>query len=80
MRPNDLVKRLLVTFLIAGPLLFGASFVSPAQEPRADPKPAPAKPRRALPTEAKEWKGDFDGMLKRRIFAFWFPTAGRLLQ
>ena len=78
MRLNDLVKRLLATFFIAGPLLFGASFVSPAQQPGADTKLAPAKPRRALPTDAKEWKGDFDGMLKRRHIRFLVPYSRTL--
>ena len=71
------VKKLLIMFLIAGSLFFGAAFASLAQQPEATPKPAPAKPR-ALPTQTKEWKGDFDGMIKRRHIRFLVPYSRTL--
>ena len=40
------VTKLLITFSIAGPLLFFAAFASLAQQPGAETKAAPAKPRR----------------------------------
>jgi len=40
-------------------------------------KPAAVKPR-ALPTETKEWKGDFDGMLKRRMIRVLVPYSRSL--
>jgi membrane-bound lytic murein transglycosylase MltF len=41
-------------------------------QPPAAPKP------RALPTEAKEWKGDFDGMVKRRHVRVLVPYSRTL--
>jgi len=40
---------------------------------------APASaPQRALPTEAREWKGDFDGMLERRHIRVLVPYSRTL--
>jgi membrane-bound lytic murein transglycosylase MltF len=50
----------------------------------AIPGPAPAEPGtaapapRALPTEAKRWKGDFDGMLQRRHIRVLVPYSRTL--
>jgi ABC-type amino acid transport substrate-binding protein len=71
------VKRLVITFFIAGSLFFGASFALLAQESGAKTEPAPAK-RRALPTDTKEWKGDFDGMVKRRHIRMVVPYSRTL--
>jgi ABC-type amino acid transport substrate-binding protein len=71
------VKKLVITFFMAGSLFFGVSFASLAQQPEASPKPAPAKPR-ALPTDTKEWKGDFAGMVKRRHIRVLVPYSRTL--
>lgn len=39
---------------------------------------APAAKLRALPTEAREWKGDFDGMLERRVIRVLVPYSRTL--
>ena len=70
--------KLLLTFSIAGALVFLAAFASLAQHPSKDTMPAPATARRALPTQTKEWKGDFDGMLKRRHIRFLVPYSRTL--
>ena len=72
------ITKLVMTFSMAGALLFFAAFASLAQQPGADTKPAPAKARRALPTDAKEWKGDFDGMLRRRHIRVLVPYSRTL--
>jgi membrane-bound lytic murein transglycosylase MltF len=56
-----------------GALLLAAAAVAQAQQPAK----APATPR-ALPTEAKEWKGDFDGMVKRRHIRVLVPYSRTL--
>jgi membrane-bound lytic murein transglycosylase MltF len=66
-----------ITFSTAGALCFSASFASLAQESGEKTKPAPAK-RRALPTDTKEWKGDFDGMMKRRHIRIVVPYSRTL--
>jgi membrane-bound lytic murein transglycosylase MltF len=38
----------------------------------------PANKQRALPTQAKEWKGDFDGMVKRRMIRVLVPYSRSL--
>jgi membrane-bound lytic murein transglycosylase MltF len=40
--------------------------------------PAAATPLRALPTEARSWKGDFDGMLERRHIRVLVPNSRTL--
>jgi hypothetical protein len=72
------VTKLLITFSMAGAPFFFAAFVSLAQQPGADTKAAPAKPR-ALPTDATARKGDFDDMMKRRYIRTWFPTAAHFI-
>jgi membrane-bound lytic murein transglycosylase MltF len=62
---------------IAIALFGGVSFAALAQEPGAKPEPAPAKPR-ALPTDTKAWKGDFDGMMKRRHIRVVVPYSRTL--
>ena len=39
---------------------------------------APATKQRALPTETREWKGDFDAMLKRRVIRVLVPYSRTL--
>lgn len=39
---------------------------------------APPAPLRALPTETREWKGDFDGMLQRRMIRVLVPYSRTL--
>ena len=58
---------------VLGALLLAAAAVAHAQQPAK----APAAPR-ALPTEAKEWKGDFDGMVKRRHIRVLVPYSRTL--
>jgi membrane-bound lytic murein transglycosylase MltF len=53
-----------------GALLFAAAAIASAQQ-------APATPR-ALPTETKAWKGDFDGMVKRRHIRVLVPYSRTL--
>jgi membrane-bound lytic murein transglycosylase MltF len=55
----------------AGALLVLAAAAALAQQP------PPAKPR-ALPTEAKAWKGDLDGMIERRHIRFVVPYSRTL--
>jgi membrane-bound lytic murein transglycosylase MltF len=62
----------------AGALFFSASFLALAQKPDVStPEPVPTK-RRALPTDTKEWKGDFDGMIKRRHIRMVIPYSRTL--
>jgi len=44
----------------------------------AAPASAPVAKMRALPTEAREWKGDFDGMLERRHLRVLVPYSRTL--
>ena len=44
----------------------------------AQPASAPATQQRALPTEARVWKGDFDGMLERRHIRVLVPYSRTL--
>jgi hypothetical protein len=72
------VTRLLFTLSITGALFFGAALAALAQKPDVStPEPAPTK-RRALPTDTKEWKGDFDGMVKRRHIRMVVPYSRTL--
>ncbi|HSD52564.1 MAG TPA: lytic transglycosylase F, partial [Burkholderiales bacterium] len=48
-----------------------------AASPALTQQPAAPKPR-ALPTEAKEWKGDFDAMVKRRHIRVLVPYSRTL--
>jgi membrane-bound lytic murein transglycosylase MltF len=48
------------------------ALAAPASAPPAN------APARALPTEAREWKGDFDGMLKRRHIRVLVPYSRTL--
>jgi membrane-bound lytic murein transglycosylase MltF len=56
-----------------GAFLLAAAAIVHAQQPAK----APAAPR-ALPTESKEWKGDFDGMVKRRHIRVLVPYSRTL--
>jgi membrane-bound lytic murein transglycosylase MltF len=58
---------------LAGALAVIAAAGALAQQPSK----APAKPR-ALPTEAKAWKGDFDGMIERRHIRVLVPYSRTL--
>lgn len=71
------VMKWLTSCSLAGALFFAASFAALAQQPRASTKPAPANPR-ALPTDTGKWKGDFDGMVKRRQIRFVVPYSRTL--
>ncbi len=72
------VTKLVMTFSMAGALIFFAAFASLAQQPGAQTKAAPATPRRALPTDATERKGDFDDMMKRRYIRVVVPYSRTL--
>jgi hypothetical protein len=61
------------TCSLASALFFCGSFASLAQESGAKT----AKPR-AQPTDTKEWKGDFDGMVKRRHIRMVVPYSRTL--
>jgi hypothetical protein len=65
MRPNDAVMRGLTGWFLFAAIFFVGLSTSLAQQPAAGTKAIPAKSR-ALPTDTKEWKGDFDGMIKRQ--------------
>jgi membrane-bound lytic murein transglycosylase MltF len=54
-------------------VLLAAGAIAHAQQPAK----APATPR-ALPTETKAWKGDFDGMVKRRHIRVLVPYSRTL--
>jgi membrane-bound lytic murein transglycosylase MltF len=58
---------------VLGALLLAAAAIAQAQQPAK----APAAPR-ALPTETKAWKGDFDGMVKRRHIRVLVPYSRTL--
>ena len=63
--------------LVAGMLwTLGAS--AQAAAPASAAASAPAPKLRALPTEAREWKGDFDGMLERRLIRVLAPNSRTL--
>ena len=72
------VTKLVMTFSMAGALIFFAAFASLAQQPGAETKAAPATPRRALPTDAMERKGDFDDMMKRHYIRVVVPYSRTL--
>jgi ABC-type amino acid transport substrate-binding protein len=71
------VTRLLIALLVAIALVFLTAHASLTQQPGADAKAAPAKPR-TLPTQTKEWKGDFNDMLRRRHIRFLVPYSRTL--
>lgn len=71
------VTKWLTSCSLAGALVFGASLAALAQQPGASTKPAPADPR-ALPTDTEKWKGDFNGMLKRRQIRIVVPYSRTL--
>jgi ABC-type amino acid transport substrate-binding protein len=54
-----------------------SAFAMAVQAAPASAPPASA-PLRALPTEAREWKGDFDGMLERRHIRVLVPYSRTL--
>jgi membrane-bound lytic murein transglycosylase MltF len=58
---------------VLGALLLAAAAIAQAQPPVK----APATPR-ALPTESKPWKGDFDGMVERRHIRVLVPYSRTL--
>ena len=58
---------------VVGALAIFAAAAALAQQPAK----APATPR-ALPTESKPWKGDFDGMVKRRHIRVLVPFSRTL--
>src|SRR5262245_11087716 len=62
---------------LAGALVCGISLPVLAQEPGATTKSDPAKVR-ALPTDTKAWKGDFDGMLENRHIRVLVPYSRTL--
>jgi membrane-bound lytic murein transglycosylase MltF len=66
-----------MTLSLAVALFCDASFAALAQQPESSSKPAPAK-LRALPIDTKEWKGDFDGMMKRRHIRVVVPYSRTL--
>jgi membrane-bound lytic murein transglycosylase MltF len=72
------VTKWLKTCSLLGALFFGASLAALAQQANAStPQPAPTQ-RRALPTDAEEWKGDFDGMFNRRHIRVLVPYSRTL--
>ncbi|HKD40364.1 MAG TPA: hypothetical protein VKB87_08775, partial [Myxococcaceae bacterium] len=75
-RRSDVTKCSATCFL-TGALLFGFSLTALAQEPAEKAKPDPAKVR-ALPTDTKAWKGDFDGMLESRNIRVLVPYSRTL--
>jgi membrane-bound lytic murein transglycosylase MltF len=67
------------TFLCALAATVALSVAMPlAAQPAAPASTAAAAKLRALPTEAREWKGDFDGMLERRHIRVLVPTSRTL--
>ena len=66
---------MITRWLSVGVLALG---LSAAGAGMAQPASAPATMQRALPTEAREWKGDFDGMLERRHIRVLVPYSRTL--
>src|SRR5215467_10762497 len=71
------VTKCSATCFLTGALLFGSSLAALAQEPGDKAKADPAKVR-ALPTDTKAWKGDFDGMLESRNIRVLVPYSRTL--
>ena len=71
------VTKCSATCFLTGALLLGSSLAALAQEPAEKAKPDPAKVR-ALPTDTKAWKGDFDGMLESRNIRVLVPYSRTL--
>jgi membrane-bound lytic murein transglycosylase MltF len=67
--------KMITRWLRAGVLALG---LSGAMVGMAQPASAPAAKQRALPTEAREWKGDFDGMVERRHIRVLVPYSRTL--
>jgi ABC-type amino acid transport substrate-binding protein len=77
-----ILERLVVTKRLAScsltaALFLCASFAAQAQQPGGSTKPAPAE-LRTLPTDTEKWKGDFNGMLKRRQIRIVVPYSRTL--
>jgi membrane-bound lytic murein transglycosylase MltF len=72
------VVRSLIRLCVAGALFFGAAFPALAQKPNVSTTELAPMKRRALPTDTKEWKGDFDGMVKRRHIRMVVPYSRTL--
>lgn len=77
-----MLNRLAVIKWVASCVLPSALFLSArsavlAQQPEASTKPASENPR-ALPTDTDKWKGDFDGMVKRRQIRIVVPYSRTL--
>jgi membrane-bound lytic murein transglycosylase MltF len=67
--------------LLLPALLLASAAAAPAQPAAAVPAAAasaPAAKLRALPTEARVWKGDFDAMLERRVIRVLVPYSRTL--
>ena len=65
----------LVVVLASLVLAIGASAETPAKAP---PGPASKSEARRLATQAKQWTGDFDGMLERRMIRVLVPYSRSL--
>ena len=69
------------TRMVASCIAFAATslFCSFQQAAAKDDPPAPANTEvRRLDTSTKPWKGDFDGMLERRLIRFYVPYSRSL--
>jgi membrane-bound lytic murein transglycosylase MltF len=69
---------LMRSLLLALVVIAGLSPVVPLAAQPAAAASAPAAKMRALPTEARVWKGDFDGMLERRHIRVLVPNSRTL--
>ena len=58
--------------------LFGVCVIMSAHAQSVSAPPAASAPLRTLPTEARVWKGDFDGMLERRHIRVLVPYSRTL--
>ena len=72
-----MVAELPAICLLTAALFSGLPYSALAQQGGAGKETPAAKPR-ALPTYTKAWKGDFDGMVKRRHIRFLIPYSRTL--
>lgn len=69
---------MLRSFFTLALLLCGASVLAQASAPAPAPQTGSAATLRALPTQARRWTGDFDGMLERRVMRVLVPYSRTL--
>ena len=71
------VTKWLVSCVLTAALLLSARLVVLPQQPEASTEPA-SENTRALPTDTEKWRGDFNGMVKRRQIRIVVPYSRTL--